>query len=80
MFNGGAIPYPGTHPQAILNYLEGGERLAKPKNLACCSSMYMDLHVEGVIFGGGGGGGGGEWEGGRGRGEGKGGEGGGEKW
>ena len=39
IYTGGKLPYPGVHPVALLNLIESGERLKKPKNLACCDDM-----------------------------------------
>lgn len=40
IFSGGAIPYPGVHPHSVLNFIEDGGRLSRPKNAACCENMY----------------------------------------
>ena len=33
------MPYPGMHPREVLDFLEDGERLSKPKNAACDSDL-----------------------------------------
>lgn len=36
----GQIPYPGLHPQHILNHVESGNRLQQPSNGACPDKLY----------------------------------------
>ena len=37
----GQIPYPGLHPQHILNHVESGNRLQQPSNGACPDKLYV---------------------------------------
>ena len=40
MFSAGKKPYPGIHPLNVINMVDDGHRMEKPKNLAC-----PDKHV-----------------------------------
>jgi len=35
VFSAGEIPYPSLHPRQVLNMLEEGERMERPRNAAC---------------------------------------------
>ena len=39
VFTAGSIPYPGLHPREVLDSLESGHRLKRPKNMACCPNL-----------------------------------------
>ena len=39
VFTAGEIPYPGVHPQEVVQMLEDGQHLNRPKNQACCDTM-----------------------------------------
>jgi hypothetical protein len=39
VFNGGKNPYPGMSPYTVVQMIESGERLQKPKNAACSEEM-----------------------------------------
>jgi len=37
----GDNPYPGMHPHTIVEYLDNGGRLSRPKNAACSQEMWV---------------------------------------
>jgi len=39
VFSVGEIPYPNLHPRQVLNMLEEGERMERPRNIACSEDM-----------------------------------------
>ena len=39
VFSAGEIPYPGIHPQAVMQLLDNGGQLGRPNNQACSDSM-----------------------------------------
>lgn len=39
IFTGGKVPYPGTDPSTLIQYLEEGHRMPKPYNAACNDEM-----------------------------------------
>ena len=39
MFTAGEIPYPGIHPREVVQLLEDGEHLSRPKNKALSDNM-----------------------------------------
>ena len=39
VFSGGKNPYPGISPLEVIKYLDNGERLEMPNNMACSSEM-----------------------------------------
>lgn len=45
VFTGGTIPYGGISPLALLQLLQDGERLSKPRNSACTDEMWVVLSL-----------------------------------
>ena len=39
IFSGGKNPYPGLSPQEVIKYLDEGNRLVIPSNVACSNEM-----------------------------------------
>ena len=39
VFSAGKTPYPGIHPLTVINMIEEGYRMEKPRNVACTDKV-----------------------------------------